>query len=144
MTLHTLTLAELSAGLAAKRFSSREIVDALLGRIARANSIGIPYRIRPGQKLAIPAKATPKPTYEPFPGSGWFVTGRKSPIVAAMHDRLVAVGCNHYQSSRNKDVIGSGDVASYEAWQRKCGHSGAAATWPPGKSTWDKLHVPNV
>jgi aspartyl-tRNA(Asn)/glutamyl-tRNA(Gln) amidotransferase subunit A len=37
MTLHTLTLTELSAGLAAKRFSSREIADALLGRIAKAN-----------------------------------------------------------------------------------------------------------
>ncbi len=37
MSLHTLTLTELSAGLAAKRFSSREIVDALLGRIAKAN-----------------------------------------------------------------------------------------------------------
>ena len=37
MELHTLTLAELSAGLAAKRFSSREIVDNLLGRIAKAN-----------------------------------------------------------------------------------------------------------
>ena len=37
MTLHTLTLTELSAGLAAKKFSSREIVDALLGRIAKAN-----------------------------------------------------------------------------------------------------------
>lgn len=37
MTLHTFTLTELSAGLAAKRFSSREIVDALLGRIAKAN-----------------------------------------------------------------------------------------------------------
>src|SRR4029077_4778303 len=37
MELHTLTLAELSAGLAAKRFSSREITDALLGRIAKGN-----------------------------------------------------------------------------------------------------------
>jgi aspartyl-tRNA(Asn)/glutamyl-tRNA(Gln) amidotransferase subunit A len=37
MTLHTLTLTELSAGLAARKFSSREIVDALLGRIAKAN-----------------------------------------------------------------------------------------------------------
>jgi hypothetical protein len=85
----------------------------------------------------------PKPAvkYEPFPGAGWFVMGRKSPIVAAMHDRLVAVGCNHYQSSANKDVIGSGDKASYEAWQRKCGYPG---DWPPGKTTWDLLHVPNV
>jgi hypothetical protein len=93
-----------------------------------------------------PAKPpTPKPPvkYEPFPGAAWFVTGRKSPIVAAMHDRLVAVGCNHYQSSTNKNVIGSGDVASYEAWQRRCGYSGASAQWPPGKTTWDKLKVPN-
>ena len=88
--------------------------------------------------------STPKPKYEPFPGTNWFSMGRRSPVVAAMHDRLVAVGCNHYQSSRDKDVIGSGDKASYEAWQRKCGYTGAAATWPPGKTTWDLLKVPNV
>ncbi len=35
--LHDLTLIELADGLAAKRFSSREIVDALLGRIAKAD-----------------------------------------------------------------------------------------------------------
>ena len=38
MQLHDLTLTELAAGLAAKRFSSREIVDSLLGRIAKANN----------------------------------------------------------------------------------------------------------
>ncbi|WP_372352612.1 GH25 family lysozyme [Streptomyces sp. KL116D] len=85
-----------------------------------------------------------RPKYEPFPGASWFTMGRKSPIVAAMHDRLVAVGCNRYQSSKNKDVIGSGDKASYEAWQRECGYSGAAAKWPPGPTTWTKLQVPNV
>ena len=37
MQLHDHTLTELAAGLAAKRFSSREIVDSLLGRIAKAN-----------------------------------------------------------------------------------------------------------
>ncbi|MFI4998582.1 MAG: amidase [Reyranellales bacterium] len=36
--LHELTLTELAKGLAAKKFSSREIVDALLGRIAKADS----------------------------------------------------------------------------------------------------------
>lgn len=91
-----------------------------------------------------PAVPVIKPRFEPFPGAGWFVMGRKSPIVAAMHDRLVAVGCNRYQSSANKNVIGSGDIASYEAWQRKCGHTGTAAKWPPGPSTWNKLQVPNV
>ncbi|MEE4541002.1 GH25 family lysozyme [Streptomyces sp. V4-01] len=90
------------------------------------------------------AKGTPAPAHEPFPGVAWFTLGRRSPVVAAMHARLVAVGCNHYASSANKDVIGSGDVASYEAWQRRCGFTGAAAQWPPGKASWDKLHVPNV
>jgi hypothetical protein len=100
----------------------------------------------------VPGKAvTPKPTpapapkpavkYEPFPGAAWFSMGRKSPIVAAMHDRLVAVGCSRYKSSANKNVLGSGDKASYEAWQEKCGFPG---DWPPGKTTWDKLKVPNV
>ena len=37
MTLHTLTLTELAAGLAARKFSSRDVVDALLDRIARGN-----------------------------------------------------------------------------------------------------------
>ncbi|WP_240508890.1 transposase family protein [Streptomyces agglomeratus] len=45
-------------------------------------------------------------------------------------------------SLANKDVIGSGDVASYEAWQRRCGYSRTAAKWPPGKTTWDLLKVP--
>lgn len=82
------------------------------------------------------------PKYVPFPGASWFTMGRRSPIVAAMHRRLVQVGCNHYKSTTGQDVIGSGDVASYEAWQRKCGYSGTAATWPPGKATWDLLKVP--
>ncbi len=39
---------------------------------------------------------------------------------------------------------GSGDVASYAAWQRKCGYTGTAADGIPGKTSWDKLHVPNT
>ena len=35
--LHELTLTELGAGLSAKKFSSREIIDALLARIAKAD-----------------------------------------------------------------------------------------------------------
>ncbi len=37
MALHDLTLTELAAGLSAKKFSSREITDALLGRIAKSD-----------------------------------------------------------------------------------------------------------
>jgi hypothetical protein len=93
---------------------------------------------------AAPKPPVSAPTHEPFPGASWFTMGRRSPIVAAMHDRLVAVGCNRYKSSTDKDVIGSGDKASYEAWQRKCGYTGAAAQWPPGNTTWNLLKVPNV
>ncbi|MFG3308864.1 hypothetical protein [Streptomyces wuyuanensis] len=44
-----------------------------------------------------------------------------------MRDRLVAVASNRYKSSADNDVIGSGDKASYEAFQRKLGFTGKAA-----------------
>lgn len=100
-------------------------------------------------KGAVPAPP-PAHRYEPFPGAAWFTTGRKSAVVAAMHQRLVAVGCSRYRSHTNLNILGSGDEASYEAWQRKynADHhkhwSGAALKWPPGKETWDALQVPNV
>jgi hypothetical protein len=50
----------------------------------------------------VTAPSTPK--YEPFPGVGFFVTGRKPPIITAMHKRLVAVGSGKYASSANADV----------------------------------------
>lgn len=86
----------------------------------------------------------PKPTYEPYPGASFFKAGRRSPIIAAMHKQLVAVGCNHYRSSTNTDVWGSGDVASYAAWQRHLGYTGVDANGIPGPTSWAKLHVPNV
>jgi hypothetical protein len=92
--------------------------------------------------------APPAPSYEPFPGADWFHIGRVSAIVGRMHDRLVAEGCDRYHSSLAKDLIGTGDVASYEAWQAKysaehhLGWSGDALKWPPGKESWDGLQVP--
>jgi hypothetical protein len=91
-----------------------------------------------------PSKPPQKPTYEPFPGGGFFTAGRQSPIIAAMHRRLVAVGCNQYASSANADVWGPGDERSYAAWQRKLGYTGSGADGTPGPSSWSKLHVPNV
>lgn len=91
-----------------------------------------------------PATTPSKPKYEPYPGANFFKTGRKSPIVEAMHNRLVAVGCNKYKSSSNKDTWGSGDEASYAAWQRKQSYSGSGADGIPGRATWDALKVPNV
>lgn len=90
---------------------------------------------------------TPTPgtqKYEPFPGTSFFKAGRRSPIIAAMHRRLVAEDCNRYQSTANQDVWGSGDVRSYAAWQRKLGYAGSDADGTPGPASWAKLHVPNV
>ncbi|WP_406161970.1 phage tail tip lysozyme [Streptomyces canus] len=83
-------------------------------------------------------------TFEPFPGASFFHTGQNSPIIAAMHHRLVAEGCNRYKSSANADVWGTGDVKSFAAWQRKLGFEGDDANGTPGKTSWDRLHVPNV
>lgn len=92
--------------------------------------------------VGVPAPNRPK--YEPFPGASFFKPGRRSPIIAAMHKRLVAEGCNKYASSTNADVWGSGDERSYAAWQRHLGYAGTAADGIPGPTSWDKLHVPNV
>ncbi|MEV1063646.1 peptidoglycan-binding protein [Streptomyces sp. NPDC050263] len=82
--------------------------------------------------------------FEPFPGALFFHAGKKSPIIAAMHRRLVAEGCNRYQSSAHADVWGPGDVKSFAAWQQKLGFEGDDANGIPGKTGWDKLQVPNV
>ncbi|MFJ2438468.1 peptidoglycan-binding protein [Streptomyces anulatus] len=84
-----------------------------------------------------------KPKYEPFPGAAFFKTGRNSKVVTAMGRRLAAEGCGRY-------AVGPGpkwseaDRKSYAAWQRKCGYTGAAADGIPGKTSWDRLKVPNV
>jgi hypothetical protein len=96
-----------------------------------------------------PSAPTPEPRFEPFPGASFFMRGsapalgKRSAIFTAMGKRLVAVGCGRYKVGPGP-TLGQADIASYEAWQRKCGYTGAAAKWPPGKTTWDKLQVPNV
>jgi hypothetical protein len=124
-----------------------------MGGAAWGGHTGCPGDAIKAQRGAIIARAKvilgivptpPKPAYEPFPGASFFAAGRRSPIIAAMHKRLVAEGCNHYQSSTNADVWGSGDVNSYAAWQRKLGYTGSGADGTPGPSSWSKLHVPNV
>ncbi len=104
--------------------------------------------IHPGDKLVLsspttpaPKPTTPKVEYYAFPGAGFFKDGKKDARIAAMHKRLVAEGCNKYQSSSNSDTWGSGDEASYKAWQKKLGYTGDDADGVPGKTSWDKLKV---
>ncbi|HZX36998.1 MAG TPA: peptidoglycan-binding protein [Streptomyces sp.] len=93
-----------------------------------------------------PAKPpAPKPpaTYEPFPGAAFFAPGRRSPIITAMGKRLVAEGCGRYEVGPSPDWS-EADRKSYAAWQRKLGFTGSDADGIPGKSSWDRLRVPNV
>ncbi|BDM69226.1 hypothetical protein HEK616_27130 [Streptomyces nigrescens] len=80
---------------------------------------------------------------EPFPGPDFFHTGQRSPVIAAMHGRLIAEGCDRYPPGDRIDVWESGDVMSYAAWQEKAGLSGADADGIPGETSWDRLRVPH-
>ena len=100
-----------------------------------------------GGKTSTPPK--PKPKYEPFPGASFFMKGsrpalgKSSKVFTAMGKRLVAEGCGLYKVGPGPE-LGTADVKSYEKWQRKCGYTGSDAKWPPGKTTWDRLKVPNT
>ncbi|GAA3770601.1 peptidoglycan-binding protein [Streptomyces chiangmaiensis] len=104
----------------------------------------------PGMRTRIAArlglKPVPAPTpvaYEPFPGAAYFAPGRRSPLITAIGERLVAEGCGRYVVGPGP-VWGEADVRSYAAWQRKLGYAGAAADGIPGRVSWDKLRVPRT
>lgn len=100
---------------------------------------------KPEKPTAPATKPKPtKPKYEPYPGAAFFKKGRKSPIVKACRQRLIAKGFNRYQSTKDPDVWGSGDEASYAAYQRSQGYSGSGADGIPGRATWTDLKVPSV
>lgn len=90
-----------------------------------------------------PPAPKPPAKYEPFPGAAFFAPGRRSPIITAMGKRLVAEGCGRYEVGPSPDWS-EADRKSYAAWQRKLGFTGGDADGIPGKSSWDRLRVPNV
>ncbi|MEW1660023.1 peptidoglycan-binding protein [Streptomyces sp. NPDC093707] len=83
------------------------------------------------------------PPYEPFPGSEFFRSGARGPAIAAMGERLVAEGCDHYRHGPGPDW-NEAHRKSYASWQRKLGFHGKDADGIPGRVTWDRLHVPNT
>ncbi|MFD6149377.1 peptidoglycan-binding protein [Streptomyces sp. NPDC060243] len=96
-----------------------------------------------GKNIPAAKPAVSKPAYEPFPGAGFFHAGRNSPLITAMGRRLVAEGCGRYSQGPGPNWTNV-DKASYAAWQKKCGYSGASADGIPGKDSWDRLHVPKT
>ncbi|AKZ53519.1 putative endolysin [Streptomyces ambofaciens ATCC 23877] len=90
-----------------------------------------------------PGEPSPsEPLFEPFPGASFFQAGRRSPVIAGMHGRLVAVDCDRYASGTGIDVWGAGDVRSYTAWQQKLGFQDSEADGIPGRFSWERLEVP--
>ncbi|WP_405734222.1 peptidoglycan-binding protein [Streptomyces sp. NBC_01537] len=101
-------------------------------------------KARLAAKPTTPAAPKPgKPKYEPFPGADFFKTGRRSSVITAMGKRLVAENCGRYEVGPGP-AWSEADRKSYAAWQRKLGYSGTAADGTPGRTSWDRLHVPNV
>ncbi|HEY5832690.1 peptidoglycan-binding protein [Streptomyces sp.] len=91
----------------------------------------------------VPRPAPAAGAYEPFPGTAYFVPGRRGALITAAGERLVAEGCGRYAVGPGP-VWGEADVRSYAAWQRKLGYAGAAADGIPGRVSWDKLRVPHT
>ncbi|MFD6426720.1 peptidoglycan-binding protein [Streptomyces sp. NPDC060198] len=130
----------------AHKWSERSVIGHLEWQPGKVDPRGFPMtamRDRIGVRLgAGPDGPLPEP-YEPFPGAGFFTTGRNSPVITAMGKRLVAEGCDLYAVGPGPTWSAS-DRASYAAWQRKLGYVGDAADGVPGEDSWAKLKVPNV
>ena len=94
-------------------------------------------------KPSKPVEAKPKPVYAPFPGTGFFRLGKKHPLITAMGKRLVQEGYKGYTDGPGPTFTRA-DIKAYAWWQRKLKYTGSAADGYPGKSSWDKLKVPQV
>lgn len=81
------------------------------------------------------------PALAPFPGAGFFHKGQHSPVIASMGKRLVEEKCGKYRTGPGPEWTDV-DKESYAAWQRKIGFEGADANGIPGKTSWERLHVP--
>lgn len=79
----------------------------------------------------------------PFPGTAWFRSAPRSPLVTAMGRRLVEEGCGAYREGPGPQWS-EADRQSYARWQRKLGYSGTDADGWPGASSWSRLRVPRA
>jgi peptidoglycan hydrolase-like protein with peptidoglycan-binding domain len=87
-------------------------------------------------------KPKPTPKYAAYPGAQFFRVGRSSPVIAAMAKRLIAEGCDSYDTAAGQ-VWNEAHRRSYAAFQIKRGFHGADADGIPGPQTWADLHVPH-
>ncbi|WP_436846155.1 peptidoglycan-binding protein [Streptomyces chartreusis] len=114
-----------------------------LDRILEWNpQITNPDIIHPGQRIRVAAPET-QGEYEPFPGADFFQSSVTSPVIEAMGYRLIEEGCSAYADGPDSQWS-EADRKSYSNWQHKLGFSGQDADGTPGRTSWERLHVPAV
>ncbi|MFD9931821.1 peptidoglycan-binding protein [Streptomyces massasporeus] len=101
-----------------------------------------PDLIYPGQRIRV-APPEVEGEFEPFPGADFFQPSVSSPIIEAMGYRLIEENCSVYPDGPDS-TWSPADQKSYAKWQRKLGFIGADADGIPGRTSWNKLHVPAV
>ncbi len=109
-------------------------MDDFRARVAR--------HLKGGDKPKPKPKPKPTPKYAAYPGAQFFRDGRSSPVIAAMAKRLIAEGCDSYDTTPGQ-VWKDAHRRSYAAYQIKRGHHGADADGIPGPQTWADLRVPH-
>jgi hypothetical protein len=82
-------------------------------------------------------------TYVPYPGADWFRTGRTSPTVLAMGNRLVAAGYGSHYTSGPSASIGSSDMLNFQDFHTAVNAASGAWTGVPSESDWNLLQVPH-
>ncbi|MBC9724945.1 peptidoglycan-binding protein [Streptomyces sp. TRM68367] len=100
-------------------------------------------RPKPTPKPKPKPRPKPVPKYAAYPGRDFFRDGRSSPVIEAMAKRLIAEGCDSYDTTPGP-VWNDAHRRSYAAYQIKRGHHGAAADGIPGPQTWAALRVPRA
>lgn len=118
-------------------------MDDFRARVARHLSSGPGPKPKP-KPTPRPKPASPKPKrqFAAYPGEQFFHVGRSSPVILAMARRLVAEGCDTYETPPGP-VWNEAHRRSYAAYQIKRGLRGADANGIPGLQTWADLRVPH-
>ncbi|MEU1514995.1 peptidoglycan-binding protein [Streptomyces sp. NPDC005811] len=121
----------------------RTTVDALLALngIKDADDISVGRELR--LPTAGPAKP-PAPRYEPFPGTASFHAGRRSPLVAALGRRLVALGFGKHYTSGPGPEWTEADRLNVADFQRSRPELAGDADGIPGPRTWAALKIPKL
>ncbi|WP_055526528.1 peptidoglycan-binding protein [Streptomyces graminilatus] len=123
----------------------RTTVAALLS----LNAIKDADAISVGQRLKLPTAGpakhpAPAPRYEPFPGTGFFRPGRRSPVVTALGRRLVALGFGKHYTSGPGPEWSDADRRNVADFQRSRTELAGDADGIPGPKTWAALRIPKL